>query len=106
MAYFKKNDSSFVCTVCGHAVGELKYSSRNHCGKCLCSLHVDNLPGDRENGCGGVLRPVSAIKNRKGFVIIFRCEKCGEIRKNKAADDDDLRLIIELTAKPFKTDGI
>jgi hypothetical protein len=63
---------------------------------------LDVSPGDRANACGGVMRPVSAVKNRKGFVVIFRCEKCGAIGKNKAAEDDDKELIIELTATPFK----
>ncbi|MDR1939734.1 MAG: RNHCP domain-containing protein [Clostridiales bacterium] len=102
MAYFKKNDCAFVCAACGKAVEKLGYSSRNHCDACLCSLHVDNRPGDRENVCGGIMRPVSAIKNSKGYVIIFRCERCGEIKRNKAADDDNTPLIIELTARPVK----
>jgi DNA-directed RNA polymerase subunit RPC12/RpoP len=102
MAYFKKNDRAFICAVCGKKVEELGYSSRNHCDYCLCSLHVDEKPGDRQNTCGGILRPVSAVRNQKGFVIIFQCEKCGKILRNKAAEDDNTELIIRLTAKPFK----
>ena len=30
---------------------------------------------------------------------IVRCEKCGAIRKNKMAEDDDMDLIIKLSAK-------
>lgn len=37
------------------------------------------------------------IDSKKGYVIVFRCKKCGMIRKNKAAEDDDMDLIIELS---------
>ena len=33
------------------------------------------------------------------WVIIFKCKKCGKIRKNKAAKDDNMDLIIKLSAK-------
>ena len=29
----------------------------------------------------------------------YKCKKCGKIRKNKAASDDNIDLIIELTSK-------
>ena len=57
---FTKNDSEFVCANCGARVEELGYTSRNHCPKCLCSLHLDLYPGDRAAGCGGIMDPVSA----------------------------------------------
>lgn len=52
----KKKDASFVCLNCGYAVPPLGYSSRNHCPRCLCSLHLDVLPGDRASGCRGLMR--------------------------------------------------
>ncbi|MBR3152308.1 MAG: RNHCP domain-containing protein [Clostridia bacterium] len=42
------------------------------------------------------------IDSKKGYVIIFRCKKCGMIRKNKAAEDDDINLIIELSSRGAK----
>ena len=39
------------------------------------------------------------ISNKKGYVIIFKCKKCGAVRKNKAAEDDNMDLIIELSSK-------
>jgi DNA-directed RNA polymerase subunit RPC12/RpoP len=87
----KKNDSGFVCKNCGHEVSKLGYTSRNHCNKCLFSLHVDNVPGDRENECGGLMKPISiAPNNKKGYIITFKCQKCGEEKRNKAAEDDQL----------------
>ena len=35
---------------------------------------------------------------KKVMYIIFKCKKCGKIRKNKAAEDDNMDLIIKLTA--------
>lgn len=102
---FLKNDDSFICKNCGLEVKPLGYSSRNHCPRCLCSLHVDVNPGDRANSCGGIMRPVKVeLDAKKGYVIVHRCEKCGEIKRNRAAHEakiqpDDLGLLIELTAK-------
>ena len=98
---FIKNDGGFICSVCGNSVPKLGYTSRNHCNKCLCSRHLDDQPGDRANPCGGIMRPVSALCGGRGFVIIFKCERCGVIKRNKAADDDDTELLIKLTSEPF-----
>ena len=98
---FRKNDSGFVCVECGRIVPPLGYSSRNHCPYCLCSLHIDINPGDRANGCGGVMDAVSAAPSRNGFVITHRCRKCGAVRRCRSADrgdaPDDRELLIALT---------
>lgn len=105
---FTKNDSGFVCANCGKEVLPLGYTSRNHCPFCLCSLHVDVNPGDRASDCGGVMDAVSAEPSAKhGYVLIFKCRKCGFIGRNKAAHEaavqpDSLKKIIALTAMhPF-----
>ena len=101
---FVKNDTGFVCVNCGTTVLPLGHTSRNHCPKCLCSLHVDINPGDRANPCRGILRPIAVEPDaKKGYILIQKCEKCGEIRRNKTAHDakvqpDDIGLIIALTA--------
>lgn len=96
---FTKNDNGFVCENCGADVLPLKYTSRNHCPKCLCSLHLDVNPGDRAAGCGGVMDAVFAEPDAKrGFIITHKCRKCGALRRNKAASDDDRDKLIELTA--------
>ena len=92
-----KNDNGFECKNCGKTVTPLKYTSRNHCPYCLFSLHVDNIPGDRENPCVGLMQPI-AIENspKKGYVIVYKCTKCGEVKRNKSADDDDFDKILEV----------
>jgi hypothetical protein len=80
----------FTCAECGAEVQPLAAGGyRNHCPSCLCSLHVDVNPGDRANDCGGVMEPVGAeLTGKKGWVIVHRCRRCGEVRRNKAALDD------------------
>ena len=34
--------------------------------------------------------------SKKGYVITFRCTKCGAIKNNKMADDDDYNLILNV----------
>ncbi len=102
---FTKNDSGFTCQACGREVEPLGYTSRNHCPWCLASLHLDNNPGDRAAGCGGVMDAVKAEPDpKKGFIIYHKCRKCGVIKRNKAAVDargqcDDMAKLIALTAK-------
>ncbi len=100
---FSKNDDGFVCENCGKTVPPLGYTSRNHCPYCLHSKHVDINPGDRLNDCGGLLVPTQTLPDpKKGFIIIFKCKKCGAVVRNVAAlgktdvPDND-KLLIKLT---------
>ncbi|MBE6680279.1 MAG: RNHCP domain-containing protein [Ruminococcaceae bacterium] len=101
---FAKNDSGFICQNCGKEVEPLGSSSRNHCPFCLCSIHIDIMPGDRANTCLGILDPIKVLlDSKKGYVIVHRCRKCGEIKRNRAAHDakvqpDDMDFLIKLTA--------
>ena len=104
---FTKNDSGFTCLHCGKEVLPLGYSSRNHCPFCLYSLHIDVMPGDRANTCMGALRPVHCEPDaRKGYIITYVCEKCGERVRNRAAHEakiqpDDRNVLIKLTAGEY-----
>lgn len=106
MKNFEKNDSGFICKICGKTVPPLKYSSRDHCNKCLCSIHIDINPGDRANSCLGTLIPKDIIQNnKKGFVITYQCDKCGEFHNNKSADDDSFATILKLMNKTYSVNG-
>ena len=100
---FAKNDAAFVCAYCGREVAPLGYTSRNHCPFCLYSVHLDIYPGDRMSDCGGLMEPVKAFPDpKKGYVIVHRCQKCGQEKQNRAAhmakvQPDDLDFIIKLT---------
>ena len=98
---FSKRDEGFVCECCGQKVGPLGYTSRDHCTNCLCSKHVDVNPGDRQNECGGVLVPIGAKNGRRGVVIDYQCNKCGEFHSNKMADDDNFETMLCVMNKTY-----
>lgn len=94
---FKMLDEDFTCLVCHNNITHLGYTARDHCSFCLCSIHVDINPGDRASDCHGILRPIGVEKGKKDTLkIIYQCEKCGMIKRNKAAIDDNYDLILEL----------
>ena len=94
---FTKIDEEFICENCGNKVEKLGYTCRDHCTNCLCSKHVDKNPGDRDEECHGLLEPIDVeINNKKGYVIIYKCKKCGAIRKNKMANDDNMEVIYNI----------
>jgi DNA-directed RNA polymerase subunit RPC12/RpoP len=94
---FTMIDENFTCEVCGNEVNKLQRSARDHCNRCLCSKHLDIYPGDRKANCGGILIPISIEKgNKDKLKIVYKCSKCGEIKKNVAADDDNFEKILEI----------
>ncbi len=94
---FKMVDEGFICVCCKTKVEPLLYTARDHCPNCLCSLHVDDYPGDRLCKCLGVLRPIEIEKGKKDILkIVYRCDKCRMIKKNKVANDDNYELIIKI----------
>lgn len=102
----------FTCVVCGTEVRPSANGSvRNHCPACLCSLHVDDEPGDRAADCGGVLEPIAVEPGGKsGWTVVHRCRRCGALRRNRAALDDprqpdDYAVVVRLSAQPGPTGG-
>ena len=97
MKLFTKLDEQFICENCKQKIEKLKYTTRDHCNYCLYSKHVDINPGDRQNQCKGLLRPIGIEKFKNAYKIIYKCEKCNQIHKNIMANDDNMDLIIELS---------
>ena len=75
---------------------------RNHCPNCLTSLHLDNEPGDRAADCGGQMEPV-AVWVRKGgeWAIVHRCTRCGVLRSNRTAADDNPMKLMSIALRPL-----
>ena len=97
---FKMIDEEFICDVCKKSVDKLMYTARDHCPYCLSSKHLDINPGDRSANCGGILEPIDIEKGKKDtYKIIYKCNKCGMIKKNKTADDDNFDLILEIMSQ-------
>ena len=97
MKKFNMIDEEFICINCGNEVPKLNTTARDHCNKCLCSLHVDINPGDRLNKCRGLLEPIGIEKFKDTYKIIYKCNKCHELHKNIMAADDNMDKIIELS---------
>ena len=92
---FQRNKEDFVCVKCGSLVHGNGYT--NHCPYCLWSKHVDFQPGDRQEGCQGMMQPIS-VELRKGkFILTHRCLKCGKRKTNRAAYEDNLELVLQLS---------
>ena len=104
--YYKTHacTESFVCKVCGITVGPdgAGTDHRNHCPNCLCSVHVDNEPGDRHLDCGGVMEPVAVWVRKNGeWAIIHRCKVCGKFSSNRIAADDNPLKLMSIAVKPL-----
>jgi hypothetical protein len=92
---FIRQKEDFVCENCGQKNMGTGYT--NHCSECLFSKHVDNIPGDRANSCGGMMEPVSiTLKGGLPDKIVQRCLKCGHEHRNKIDDTDNLDVLATL----------
>ena len=108
------SDEVFTCKVCGRQVVPAGAGSdhRNHCPNCLSSLHLDDEPGDRAAGCGGIMDAVGVwVRGRGEWAVIHRCRRCGHLSSNRvAADDNPLKLMSialrPLAQPPFPTERI
>jgi hypothetical protein len=99
---FTKKDEGFVCKNCGKQVLPLGYTSRDHCPYCLASLHIDINPGDRANSCGGLMLPIEInYSTNKGYVICYKCTKCGRLHNNKSATDDNFDEMLKIMQNRF-----
>ncbi len=96
MKRFNMIDETFTCDVCHKKVNKLLYTARDHCPYCLSSKHLDINPGDRASTCKGILEPIDIEKSKDTYKIIYKCNKCGMIKKNKIAEDDSFDKILEI----------
>ena len=95
---------SFLCKVCGEPVAPDGAGSRhrNHCPKCLSSVHVDIEPGDRSSLCGGIMDPIGVWVRRDGeWAVIHRCRLCGELSSNRIAADDNPAMLMSIAVRPL-----
>ncbi len=97
---FQKRVENFVCEKCGRNVEGTGYT--DHCPDCLWSKHIDINPGDRKSKCKGAMEPVG-IEIRGGENIIhYQCTECGYKHRVKAASDDSIDKLIELSSRPLE----
>jgi len=91
---FQKRIEDFTCANCGSDVRGGGYT--DHCPHCLWSRHVDVMPGDRASDCGGMMKPVEVRKQRGRYVIVYRCQRCGAVKKCRAAPEDSPDMLAEV----------
>ncbi len=99
-AFRNPSGEAFLCAHCGQTVpGEAPGTNqRNHCPHCLCSLHVDVAVGDRRSLCAGIMDPISLwVRHGQELALLHRCRRCGFIRSNRIAGDDDRVALRELS---------
>lgn len=97
-------NKDFICEYCKKKVQAQApgTSNRNHCPYCLNSLHVDIKIGDRKNKCKGLMPAISKMYKPDGEeVLVHKCIKCGEIRKNRVAGDDSYTEIDKLVVVEY-----
>ncbi len=103
--YYKTHacNEAFTCKVCDRLVVPHGAGSdhRNHCPNCLCSMHVDNEPGDRQANCGGIMEPIAVWVRKNGeWAIIHHCRICGALSFNRVAADDNPIKLMSIAMKP------
>jgi len=95
---------SFTCMACGRLIAAAGAGSghRNHCPNCLSSLHVDEEPGDRASGCGGIMEPIGVWVRKGGeWALIHRCRRCGKLSSNRIAADDNPVKLMSIALRPL-----
>lgn len=101
-----EREPSFTCEHCGAEVPRLGGGTRhrNHCPRCLCSRHLDVVPGDRNAACGGVMEPVAVWVRRGGeWALVHRCRACGHLSSNRIAADDNEALLLSMAVRPLSS---
>ena len=74
----------------------------NVTNNCDIKDFLDNIPGDRSADCGGIMEPISIYVRPDGeWALIHRCKKCGELKINRIAADDNEYLLLSLACKPL-----
>jgi hypothetical protein len=58
-------------------------------------MHVDVHPGDRAAACRALMTPIALLYRRGDFVVVHECTGCGLRRHNRAAANDEIRVLME-----------
>ncbi|TVR91423.1 MAG: RNHCP domain-containing protein [Spirochaetaceae bacterium] len=98
------HSEGFVCIQCGRPVPPTQNGTahRNHCPHCLTSRHVDIRPGDRRAGCRSSMSPIAvSVTGKTEWSIIHRCDRCGIMKSNRIAGDDDEAVLLALAVGPL-----
>ncbi len=88
---FTRTIENFSCKNCKTEVKGDGYT--NHCPKCLWSRHVDVSPGDRQEKCCGMMKPVDVVGKNGKFFLVHKCILCNHEVKNGVSKNDDWNTV-------------
>lgn len=100
----RSSGGEFVCGHCRQRVSVPRGGTRhrNHCPRCLWSVHLDVAPGDRGAACRGEMEPIAVWARPNGeWSIVHRCRGCGAVRVNRIAGDDSEIALLSLAVRPL-----
>lgn len=100
----RRTEEGFLCRRCHEFAdaGAPGTGHRNHCPRCLWSVHVDERPGDRASPCGGGMEPIAVWVRPGGeWALVHRCGTCHGVRVNRIAGDDSEAVLLSLAARPM-----
>jgi hypothetical protein len=53
------------------------------------------------------MEPIAVtVRGERRWMLIHRCTRCGRLRMNRAAADDNVLLLLQLAARPLATPPI
>lgn len=97
---FTKRVENFDCEKCG--IKNVGSGFTNHCFKCLWSKHVDINPGDRAEGCGGMMEPIKIDFEKGKYFINHKCLRCGFRKRKGVEKNDDFDAVVAIVKKSAK----
>ena len=63
---------------------------------------MDFQTGDRRSACRCAMEPIAVwVKQSGEWSIVHRCVKCGALRLNRIAGDDNEVLLLSLALRPI-----
>jgi len=92
---FKRTKEDFVCENCKHQ--NIGNGFTDHCEKCLWSKHVDMDPGDRAEGCRGMMKPIETRLVGKELRVRNKCVACRFERWAPILSNDDSDTALALS---------
>jgi hypothetical protein len=92
---FKRTKEDFICENCKHK--NIGNGFTDHCEKCLWSKHVDISPGDREEGCRGMMKPIECRMVSGEYRVRNKCVSCRFERWAPFLPNDDMDTALSLS---------
>ena len=63
---------------------------------------MDLQPGDRRSACQGAMEPIAIhIQPNGEWSLVHRCTRCGMVRLNRIAGDDNEWLLMSMAFRPL-----